>query len=119
MDTREVVAEYRMAKWAQTIQARIQAGQSIKEFCATSGISRNAYFYWQRKLREAACSEIQETATEVKNCLIPNGWARLESVEADRAEASLTIEVSGCRITTTDTTDLELLAKVCRTLRSL
>jgi len=116
MDTREVAAEYRMAKWAQTIQARKQCGQSIKEFCKSSGISRNAYFYWQRKLRAAACSEIQETASKESNCLIPNGWAQLKSMKTDRA---VTIEVSGCRITTTAETDLELLAKVCRALRSL
>jgi putative transposase len=119
MDTREVAAEYRLAKWAQTIQARVQSGRSIKEFCASTGISRNAYFYWQRKLRETVCSEIHETTTEEKNRLIPNGWTQLESVKADRAEASVSIDVSGCRITVTAETDVELLAKVCRALRSL
>jgi|LSQX01.3.fsa_nt_gb putative transposase len=119
MDTREVAAEYRLTQWARTIQTRAQSGQSIKEFCASSGISRNAYFYWQRKLREAACSEMHETATRVKKCLIPNGWKQLESVESDCRGASVTIEVSGCRITTTAETDLDLLAKVCRVLRSL
>ena len=119
MDTRKMAAEYRLAQWTQTIQARVQSGQSIKDFCASSGISRNAYFYWQRKLREAACSEIQGTATKAKKCLIPNGWTQLKSVEDNRTEASVTIEVSGCRITTTAETDLELLAKVCRALRTL
>jgi len=119
MDTREVAAEYRLAKWTKIMQARIQGGQSIKKFCASAGISRNAYFYWQRKLRETACSEMEEAGTKVKNCLIPNGWTQLESVEVDRAEASVMIEVSGCRITATAETDLKLLTKVCRALGSL
>lgn len=118
METRDVTAGYRLAQWTQTIQTRAQSGQSIKEFCASTGISRNAYFYWQRKLRDVACSRIQETATKEKNCLIPSGWAQLESV-ADRAEASVTIEICGCRINATAETDLELLAKVCQALRSL
>lgn len=48
MDTREVAAEYRMAQWAQTIQARVQSGQSIKEYCASAGISRNAVAFVKR-----------------------------------------------------------------------
>ena len=118
MDTREVATEYRLAQWAQTIQARVQSGQSIKEFCASAGISRNAYFYWQRKLREGACAELAGKGTGSENRLIPSGWAQLETV-ADRAEASVTLEVNGCRISATAETDLELLAKVCRALSSV
>lgn len=119
MDTREVAAEYRLTQWARTIQTRAQSGQSIKDFCASSGISRNAYFYWQRKLRKAACSEMHKTEARATNCLIPNGWTRLKSVEPDCSEASVTIEISGCRICATADTDLEVLAKVCRVLRTL
>ncbi len=118
MDTREVAAEYRLAQWAQIIQTRAQSGQSIKEFCASAGISRNAYFYWQRKLREGVCTELAGKGTKFKNSLVPSGWTQLASV-AGRAESSVTIEVSGCRISTTAETDLELLTKVCRALRSL
>jgi putative transposase len=119
MDTREVAAEYRMAQWTQTIQARVQSGQSIKEFCASEGISRNAYFYWQRKLREAACIG-HMTMQNCENGLVPNGWRQLaETDPATVAAGALTVEVSGCHITATAETDLELLAKVCQALRSL
>ena len=116
MGTREVAAEYRLAKWAQVIQTRVQSGESIKDFCASAGISRNTYFYWQRKLREGVCAKLTEKGTESKKSLVPSGWTQLASV-ADRPEAAVTIEVSGCRVTATDETNLELLAKVCRTLR--
>ena len=119
MNTRDVAAEYRMAQWTQTIQARVQSGQSIKEFCASAGISRNAYFYWQRKLREAACTG-HMTVQNRENGLVPNGWTKLvETVPAPVAVGTLTVEVSGCQITATAETDLELLAKVCRALRAL
>ncbi len=118
MDTREVASEYRLTQWAQIIQTRVQSGQSIKDFCESAGISRNSYFYWQRKLREGVCVGLAEKGSESKNSIIPSGWAQL-SLVADSTEASVTIEVSGCRITTTAETDLELLVKVCRALRSL
>lgn len=124
MDTRKVALEYRLAQWAQIIGTRAQSGQSIKDFCSSEGISKNAFYYWQRKLREAACSELAQVETVAEKGLIPSGWARLEAKESATkepasTEAGVTIEVGGCRITATAETDPELLANVCRMLRSL
>ena len=67
------------------------------------------------KAPEGVYAELTEKGTESENRLVPSGWAQLETV-ADRAEASVTLEVNGCRIIATAKTDLELLAKVCRAL---
>lgn len=32
MDAQKVAAEYRLSQWAQVIQARLNSGQSIKDF---------------------------------------------------------------------------------------
>ena len=55
MDTQRVAREIRLSQWAQMMQGRMENGQSIKEFCRAVGVSRNTYFYWQRKLRQAVC----------------------------------------------------------------
>jgi len=117
MDTQKATAEYRMSKWAQTIQARVESGQNIEEFCQTAGITKNSYFYWQRKLRTAACTELVEKE-EQKN-IVPGGWMQLTSERAQRVNESLDIEINGCHIVVTNGTDTELLKKVCLTLRSL
>jgi len=61
MDTRQVAAEYRLSQWAQKIQRRVESRQSIKEYCETMGVSRNTYFYWQRKVRRVACERVAES----------------------------------------------------------
>lgn len=119
MDTRKVATEYRLAQWGQMIQARVQSGQSINEFCASVGVSRNAYFYWQRKLREAACTELAARDKEPETSLIPSGWSRLEPEMSEPSAPALKIEISGCRVEVTAETNPELLAKVCRTLKAL
>ena len=58
MNTREIAMEYRLAQWAQALQERITNGESIKEFCQNRGVSRNTYFYWQRKLRKTASKQM-------------------------------------------------------------
>jgi len=75
MDTQKVAAEYRLSQWAQVIQTRLDSGQSVKDFCQTAGISRNAYFYWQKRLRKVACAELEKTE-EPRN-IAPSGWMQL------------------------------------------
>ncbi len=117
MDTKIITKEYRLSQWAQTIQMQRDSGQNIKDFCQSTGISKNAYFYWQRKLREAACSELAKSNNS--KSLVPSGWAQFTASETSNAENALTIEVGGCHISVNAGTDPKLLAKVCHVLRSL
>ena len=116
MDTKKVTTEYRLTQWSQIMQTRQASGQSIKDFCATAGISRNAYFYWQKKLREAACAKLvqQEAVNESALC----GWTRIETREVPGGEG-VVIEIGDCRVKVTGETEPELLAKVCRILKAL
>lgn len=117
MDTQRVATEYRLSQWARVIQARLDSGQNIKEFCQTEGISKNSFFYWQRKLRELACTEI--TKTEEPRNIVPSGWLQLESKQVLPGKEALKIEINGCHVSVNAETDLELLKKVCSALRSL
>ena len=117
MNTREIASEYRLAHWAQAMRDRTDRGLLIRAYCEETGIHENTYFYWQRKLREAACSEIQPAATEGKH-LVPNGWALCVNGEPALGQGR-TIEVGGCRITVGTETNPALLTKVCRALKEL
>jgi len=115
MDIQKVTAEYRLSRWMQVIHEQQCSGQNIKDFCQENGISRHAYFYWQRKLRKAACMEITKQE-ETINC-VPQGWMQLS--QSQETKSTLDIEVGGCRISVDAETDPELLKKVCRILRVL
>ena len=119
MDTRKTAAEYRLSQWTQVIQIRKSTGQSVKDFCTSEGISKSTYLYWQRKLREAACTEFSMQEAISSSSLIPKGWAGIETKKSTCAEAELTIDIKGCRIIVKDDTDLDQLAKVCRLLKAL
>lgn len=120
MNTRNIAAEQRLAHWSQIMSERAEKGLSIRAYCENVGIHENTYFYWQRKLREAACSGIQTATVESEEkSLVPKGWATLCVSEKSAQPEGLTIEVGGCRITVDTNTDSELLAKVCRALKAL
>ena len=54
VDVLAVRDEYRLQNWAQIIRERQESGLTNKEFCAQRGISEKKYYYWLRKVREAA-----------------------------------------------------------------
>lgn len=91
----------------------------------------NRYFYWQRKLREAALMtaaaqnktnvvmEINKPQARTLSNL-PSGWALCETKESDRKdEPVIQIEIGKSRVTVHPGTDTEFLEKVCRTLMLL
>ena len=123
MNTRKVATELRLTQWAQMIQGRRESGQSIEAYCQAVGVSRNTYFYWQRKLREAACEELgSRISREVSPCekaLIPDGWAVCKSAEPVAMGKPVAIEIGGFRVIAEAESDPGILVKVCRALKSL
>ena len=115
MDTQKVATEYRMSQWAQVIRERQQSNQTIKEFCELRGISRHAFFYWQRKLRQAVCTKLSKLEKPADST--PEGWMQLST--SQQMEEVLDIEVGGCHVSVNAGTDPELLKRVCRILRAL
>ena len=58
MDTKLITRQYRLQKWAKLIAERSDSGLTIQAFCRERGISRNAYFYWLKRVRQAACQTL-------------------------------------------------------------
>jgi len=119
MDSQKSAMQFRLSGWGEAVKERIASGQTVDAFCKENGISKTTYYYRQKKVREAACSELMGTQNR-ENGLVPGGWAQLAKAgSVTAAESALTIEVGGCHIIANAGTTPELLAKVCRVLRSL
>jgi len=64
IDTNEIAKEFRLTHWAGIVREREESGVSIRAFCENSGFPENRYFYWQKKLRKAACEEMAKAQGE-------------------------------------------------------
>ena len=122
VNTREIAKEYRLSHWARIMRERNESGLSIKAFCAQSGIGANVFFYWQRKLREAAAQEmlaVEASGADTPNALVPRGWAEAVGNSDTPNDGGLTIRVGGAEICVKPGFDEKLLSSVCKTLSSL
>ena len=123
MSTRKIVGEYRLRHWNEVMQERMNSGLSIKAYCANAGIHENVYYYWQRKLREAAIeiSRMQDGASEI----MPSGFTEVKiaerthaSVQAPPQHSRIRIEVNGIRIEASGAYPTEQLLILLREMRS-
>lgn len=122
MDTRQVAAEYRLAYWAKIINDHKASGISVKALCETTGINEGSYYYWQKKLRETACQELNlppalQTMELSKNekRSVPNGWVVCGAEQKTELE-SLRIEIGQYRVIVPEHVNTDLLARVCKVL---
>jgi endo-beta-N-acetylglucosaminidase D len=95
MTTREMATQYKMAQWAQIMQERMASGLSTRPYCEANGITRQACFYWQRRLREAAAQQLGAPEPDQPQAMVLNGWAAVRLAEESTLEqaGSLTLRV--------------------------
>ena len=56
----EVKQEYQLQEWSGMLRERKESGLSVKAWCQDRGISEHCYYYRLRKLRQAACTALEQ-----------------------------------------------------------
>ena len=57
MNTKLATSRMRTGQWADIIKDCKESGLKVDDYCAQHGLSRNAYFYWLRKVKEVALTQ--------------------------------------------------------------
>ena len=98
--------EYRLQHWAKIAKECSESGMTVVAFCATKGISDKTYYYWLRRLREAAADSMPPQIVEVKL----NNTSQSEILNVRYQETELMV---------TNETTPELLLSTLRVLKQL
>ena len=124
MDTKEMTQAVRLRRWAEMIQARGESGQTIRTWCKENGIHEKSYYYWQRRLREAACEQLDESIDAIPTNLnlITTRFSEVVPAEVQAhtelpLSNQLLIEIGDIRITADSNYPLENLSELLRRLR--
>jgi len=119
MDTKGKTQEYRLSKWVEVMCDREESGLGIREYCKKAGFHENKYYYWQKKLREAACNELMTQDGSIG--LAPQGFTEITvqaqpiiSLSTASLENHICIEAGGVRISASCEYPVEKLTKVLR-----
>ena len=102
MNSRLAATNIRIQQWTAVFKAKAESGLTVDEYCEQNGISRNAYYYWLRRARNAALEHTQTTFVELK--VVPQAPSMVHSFMPQ-----LTIEKNGFVISLNSHTPKELL----------
>ena len=58
LNTSKVAQQYRLNQWAQRIRDCRNSGQTVAVWCSEHNIRLSSYFYWLKRVREAACEAL-------------------------------------------------------------
>lgn len=107
-NTKLATKQFRLNEWAKVFRDRTESGMKIDDYCKSHGISRDAYYYWLRKVKasilESQDIELVEIKAPVSATLLP---AAEETDKAFCAEA--TVNVGNISISVNKSTSKELI----------
>lgn len=93
MNTQLVAKEVKLSQWRAMIQECMSSGLKIKDWCLQNNITKDAYYYWLRKLREEACDSIEPGFARVPDQCISSFHSSF-STELTISIDSITINVN-------------------------
>lgn len=106
MDTKLATRQIRIQQWAAIIRNCRASKLKVNDYWREHDISRDAYYYWLRKVKEAA--------------LIQNGFVELDlsADEGKNAPAALTARIRDVSLEIQEGVSQELLEKVIWGIRN-
>ena len=115
--TRLATRQARLKYWSGVFDDKIQSGLKTEEYCKQHDISKDQYYYWLRKVREAALEKSGIQFVEIKEAM--------PAVVSDGREpslgtmATLTIRLCGVEIEVNEGTSRRLLEQTLQVLRNV
>lgn len=106
-----VTKNVRLQQWSSIIQDCKASGIKVDDYCAEHNLSRNAYYYWLRKIKEAAIKQSGNLFAEVNP-----SFATIVPENADAP--SISIRIGDAVIHVTEGTSPGLLHQVIEAIRN-
>lgn len=63
MEVQKLTHEVRLQHWSRIVSECRSSGKSIKTWCSEQHINLKTYYYWQKRICQAACRELSLTTT--------------------------------------------------------
>ena len=60
MKISEVKQEFQLQEWSGMLRQRKESGLTVRDWCQEQGLAEHIYYYRLRKLRQAACTALEQ-----------------------------------------------------------
>lgn len=103
----EVKQEFQLQEWSGMLRAQKESGLSVKAWCQERGLAEHIYYYRLRKLRQAACTALEQ-AQPVQLAEVPLA----SKPEESHAKLRLTTKTGTLEIADADRSTLDQVLRM-------
>ena len=116
MCAKDATHEYRLAQWVPIIKECRNSDLSVKHWCQQNNVNEKRFYYWQRKLREAATESLPTTAKQPTFVQVASTTSFSNVTQPTSFVPSMVLKVGNVSLELSDTVHPELLANVLKVL---
>lgn len=115
MNTKLATRQIRLNEWAAIIKDCRESGQKVDIYCEQHGLSRDAYYYWLRKVKEAALK--QAGFVELPALASEQGPAKKINKGTSGFETQMIVKMNGIEFCVNENSPSELISRVMEIIR--
>jgi len=120
MNTITVKNQLSLAQGQRMIKECQDSGKTTAEWCAENGITRWKYYYWLKKVREAACEHMMSGGSQLPSALQEAlVFAELKQPNCHIKDAVITVRMEGIEIEIRNGADGAVIAHTLQALKSI
>lgn len=122
MTTREIAHQYRLSQWTEIIRECRGSGQTVKRWCEEHNVNHKSYYYWLKKVREAACKSLPQTGGN-SQIMVPVDTTSQSSIdvqpEIDSLSYDLRIHFGSCTIDISNNASNSLIENTLKVIKNV
>jgi transposase-like protein len=108
--------QFRREQWKKLILDCQNSNMKVDDWCARHDVTKHAYYYWLRKIREEACEDLPAVQEQSK----PVSFKKLEITSpVPNTQAAVIIHLSSATIEVYDGTSQQTVEAVLLALRNI
>lgn len=70
MDSTTLTKQVKLQQWSEIFQMRKASGLTIAEYCRENSIQPSKYYYWLKRVRQAACDQLPAPISKPTNPIV-------------------------------------------------
>ena len=110
LTAREATKQIRLRQWQQIISERQGSGLTVEEYCKRNGLTKDKYFYWLSKSKEAMIENNPTVFAELSPTPVTG--------ETFSSLSPITLHLNGVNIDLNGAFDEDMLTSVIRAVRN-
>lgn len=92
LNTAAIAKQYRLNKWIEIVRECRSSGQTVSAWCAQNHVNLKSYYYWLKRVREAAC-DVLPACQPQQLPIVPVDFSSSQTVQTFSESSHSTSEI--------------------------